>query len=334
MEPRAVHRAPAASAPAGAARRWARCTWNSTWANTTRNTGSACTVPGTRVLEDLAELDAFADGPWASGYLQGIVDAPFLHLTPGTRSGVIRDEAYAGFCEAMDPLEAGTGPGDRGTAAGRGGAGQPAGPAHDPQGLPGSPAGPAGGGIRLVRHPQAREGLPPGRSRPAREEVGRGEEDAAPGRRRAAAPAGQTVQKQFFEFSGPAVQRAGLARLVRGAGRTSEEPAGGGAGPVSATGGGEPRLPVGDPRGGRPPGAHARRDGHLHRPGRAGPHPGPGGRAAVRRGMRGRGVADGDRRSCCRSARTRRTTSRGCRATPTTGPPASCGGRGTTPPRT
>ena len=59
---------------------------------------------GTRVLENIAELDAFADGPWTSGYLQGIVDAPFLHLTPGTRSGVIRDEAYAGFCEAMDTL--------------------------------------------------------------------------------------------------------------------------------------------------------------------------------------------------------------------------------------
>jgi hypothetical protein len=59
---------------------------------------------GTRVLEDIAELDAFADGPWTSGYLQGIVDAPFLHLTPGTRSGVIRDEAYAGLCLAMRSL--------------------------------------------------------------------------------------------------------------------------------------------------------------------------------------------------------------------------------------
>ena len=50
---------------------------------------------GTRVAE-LAALDGFQEGPWSSGYIDGVVDAPFIHLTPGTRTGVIHDEAYAG----------------------------------------------------------------------------------------------------------------------------------------------------------------------------------------------------------------------------------------------
>ncbi len=44
---------------------------------------------GTRVLEDIALLDDFARTPWTTRYLQGHVDAPFVNLTPGTRSGLI-----------------------------------------------------------------------------------------------------------------------------------------------------------------------------------------------------------------------------------------------------
>ena len=61
---------------------------------------------GTRVLGSLTELDAFQHTPWNSGYLQGIVDAAFLNLTPGTRSGVVQDAAFEGFREAMEALEA------------------------------------------------------------------------------------------------------------------------------------------------------------------------------------------------------------------------------------
>jgi hypothetical protein len=35
-----------------------------------------------------------------------LVDVPFLNLTPGTRSGVIHDERYAAFVDALQPLEA------------------------------------------------------------------------------------------------------------------------------------------------------------------------------------------------------------------------------------
>ncbi|HXX82909.1 MAG TPA: ATP-binding protein [Casimicrobiaceae bacterium] len=61
---------------------------------------------GTRVLENLAELDAFARAPWTSGYVQGIVDAPYLNLTPGTRLGVIQDVALARLADELAPLEA------------------------------------------------------------------------------------------------------------------------------------------------------------------------------------------------------------------------------------
>lgn len=60
---------------------------------------------GTRVLESIAELDAFNRPPWTAGYLQGIVDAPFLTLTPGTRTGVIQDASLGDLITALEPVE-------------------------------------------------------------------------------------------------------------------------------------------------------------------------------------------------------------------------------------
>src|SRR5438067_6550755 len=60
---------------------------------------------GTRVLENITELEAFARAPWTSGYVQGIVDAPYLNLTPGTRLGVIHDAALARLADELAPLE-------------------------------------------------------------------------------------------------------------------------------------------------------------------------------------------------------------------------------------
>ena len=59
---------------------------------------------GTRVIESLTELEAFQHPPWSDGYVEGIVDAPFLNLTPGTRTGVVRDQAFSEFCSAMEPV--------------------------------------------------------------------------------------------------------------------------------------------------------------------------------------------------------------------------------------
>jgi len=44
-------------------------------------------------------------GPWTSGYLQGLLDVPFLTLTPGTRSGIVHDERYAALVTGLHPLE-------------------------------------------------------------------------------------------------------------------------------------------------------------------------------------------------------------------------------------
>ncbi len=61
---------------------------------------------GTRILRSIAELDAFRKSPWTDGYLQGIVDVPYLNLTPATRTGVIHDAALEAFATALSPLEA------------------------------------------------------------------------------------------------------------------------------------------------------------------------------------------------------------------------------------
>jgi hypothetical protein len=65
----------------------------------------ALTRAGTRVIEDFATLPGLERSPWGSRYLQGLIDVPFLNLTPGTRSGVIHDERYAALLEALQPLQ-------------------------------------------------------------------------------------------------------------------------------------------------------------------------------------------------------------------------------------
>lgn len=60
---------------------------------------------GTRVLENIAELAIFSKPPWTSGYLQGLVEAGYLNLTPGTRTGVIQDETLARLEAELRPVE-------------------------------------------------------------------------------------------------------------------------------------------------------------------------------------------------------------------------------------
>jgi hypothetical protein len=66
----------------------------------------ALTRVGTRVIEDLSTLPGLEHAPWVSRYVQGLVDVPFLNLTPGTRSGIIQDERYGALIDALVPLEA------------------------------------------------------------------------------------------------------------------------------------------------------------------------------------------------------------------------------------
>jgi hypothetical protein len=72
--------------------------------------GESCRVAasksGTRVIEDIATLPGLEHLPWTSRTLQGLIDVPYLNLTPGTRSGIVHDEHYAAFVESLSPLEA------------------------------------------------------------------------------------------------------------------------------------------------------------------------------------------------------------------------------------
>lgn len=61
---------------------------------------------GTRILKSIAQLDDFQHPPWTEGFLQGIVDVPFLQLTPATRAGVIRDAAFEALVTTLAPVEA------------------------------------------------------------------------------------------------------------------------------------------------------------------------------------------------------------------------------------
>ncbi len=60
---------------------------------------------GTRVFEDISAGEELAKPPWTERYLQGHIDAPFINLTPGTRSGIVHDEAYSALLDALLPLE-------------------------------------------------------------------------------------------------------------------------------------------------------------------------------------------------------------------------------------
>jgi hypothetical protein len=60
---------------------------------------------GTRIFEDITKLELFNREPWTSSYLQGLIDAPFLNLTPGTRSGVVHDSALQSLSNALSTIE-------------------------------------------------------------------------------------------------------------------------------------------------------------------------------------------------------------------------------------
>lgn len=60
---------------------------------------------GTRVVPDITRLERFSRFPWNSSYVEGIIDASFLQLTPGTRDGVIFDAAYESFCASLEATE-------------------------------------------------------------------------------------------------------------------------------------------------------------------------------------------------------------------------------------
>jgi hypothetical protein len=65
----------------------------------------ALTRDGTRVIADIGTLPGLERSPWTSRHLQGLIDVPYLNLTPGTRSGIVHDERYGAFVKALVLLE-------------------------------------------------------------------------------------------------------------------------------------------------------------------------------------------------------------------------------------
>lgn len=60
---------------------------------------------GTRVLRDVCELLPFQHAPWNDGRLEGLLDFDPLTLAPGTRSGIVADDAFDAFVAAATALE-------------------------------------------------------------------------------------------------------------------------------------------------------------------------------------------------------------------------------------
>ncbi len=85
----------------------------------------ALTRVGTRVIEDISSLPGLEHAPWVSRYVQGLIDVPFLTLTPGTRTGIIQDDRYAALIEACAAARSARQRSDRGATARRRRTGEP-----------------------------------------------------------------------------------------------------------------------------------------------------------------------------------------------------------------
>jgi hypothetical protein len=100
FEGRLLHQLPAVRSPFGEAYAELYLT------EPDENCRVALTRGGTRVIADISTLPSLERPPWNSRYLQGLIDVPYLELTPGTRSGIVHDERFASFVEGLVKLEA------------------------------------------------------------------------------------------------------------------------------------------------------------------------------------------------------------------------------------
>jgi hypothetical protein len=100
FEGRLLHQLPAVRSPFGEAYAELYLT------EPAEDCGVALTRGGTRVIANIGTLPGLERPPWNSRYLQGLIDVPYLNLTPGTRSGIVHDEHYAAFVEGLAKLEA------------------------------------------------------------------------------------------------------------------------------------------------------------------------------------------------------------------------------------
>ncbi|MGH8226506.1 MAG: ATP-binding protein [Steroidobacteraceae bacterium] len=165
----------------------------------------ALTRAGTRVIEDLATLPGLDHPPWTSRYLQGLIDVPSLNLTPGTRSGIVHDEWYAGFVAALGPLEAHlTGVIEAQRRAEEEQANRESLKAIQRAFREAMLALPREEYDWFDIQARAREAAPSGEPRKSGEALAEGPGEAGtPGAPEPSGPVGEPEQRQFFEYAGP-----------------------------------------------------------------------------------------------------------------------------------
>jgi hypothetical protein len=67
--------------------------------------GVAICKDGTRVLRDITELEPFQHSPWIDRRVEGVLDFAAFSLAPGTRSGIVPDERFVAFVNAVQSIE-------------------------------------------------------------------------------------------------------------------------------------------------------------------------------------------------------------------------------------
>jgi hypothetical protein len=60
---------------------------------------------GTKILDDISEIEEFNCEPWNKGVVEGKIDYRLLNVPPATRRGIIRDEAFEEFVESCRKIE-------------------------------------------------------------------------------------------------------------------------------------------------------------------------------------------------------------------------------------
>lgn len=60
---------------------------------------------GTKIIDDITEIQEFNHDPWNNPLLEGMIDNRFINVPPGTRKGIVPDERFAEFIRAVKSQE-------------------------------------------------------------------------------------------------------------------------------------------------------------------------------------------------------------------------------------
>ncbi len=60
---------------------------------------------GTKIIDDITELQELNHEPWNNSLLEGMIDSRFINVPPATRKGIVPDERLAEFIEATKSQE-------------------------------------------------------------------------------------------------------------------------------------------------------------------------------------------------------------------------------------